>query len=524
MMRYVVLSTLDNRRRADELAALLEGGSASGSDPAVVALADLTRAFSRIAAPEPDAAFRSGLRARLVDEAATRIPTSGPAISASRAAPVRLRVHPHSSTVRRQLAASGVALTLVVGTGVLVSNTALPGDDLYPIKRSVENVQLSIARSDHDRGVHLLDQADTRTREVQQLLTSDAAQDPGSVKRTSRAMTEALHNLREGRALLLKAYAGGDVSAIRTLDTFLATQRALLDSLVSVVPASLRPQLEQLRQEVDTAVQAARDARDQCTEPCRPDTASRPAAKDLEPVPGPADDVAPVASVVSSDNDSLKAERDLPPVASGAVSGPVTSIPSSATASDAGRPNFMAPQPPSSGSGSVPSASGTVPAAPVVPSASTTVAPAGGLLTDGLPGADGDSDSPTASSDVSPSPSPAPVTETPVVTAPSTSPADATSPEAPAPSATATDAGSPAVAPAPVTTTTPAPVVVTVPPLVTGPSDLIDPPGRPDPLPSSDITSNVPYVPAGAAHGVETSAVAHAAHGPGADTGTSDSS
>lgn len=501
-------------RRAAELAALLEGGSRTGADPAAVALADLTTSFSRVVAPAPDVAFRSVLRDRLVDQAAAQllassgVPAPRPAAPAARAArAARSGVRHRGSAVRRQLAASGVALTLVVGTGVVVSNSALPGDDLYSLKRSVELVQLSIARGDHDRGVSLLDQANTRTREVQQLLNSEDAQDPGSVKRTGHALTEALHNLREGRALLLKAYAGGDTGAITPLERFLVTQRTLLDSLLPVVPSSLRPQLEALQDEIDAVAIEVREARDDCSTPCQP--APEPVT-DAGPPAGVLSDsgsAAPVASVVVSDPDPAKADREVPPFAAGAATAAGAGTPSNASSSDAGRPNFSAPPPP--GAGSVPASGGSAPAATVVPG--SVIGTGVDAAADALPGPGA---APAAAASIAPDLPALP--DVPVVVAvPTTSEiAPSASPAAPTPTAAATEETAP-VHPLPEPTVPALPELPQPPvsqPVIGSSPGGADPSQLPDTAPGNSNgnanNGNDESLPAAAAHGTETAAQA----------------
>ena len=78
---------------------------------------------------------------------------------------------------------------LVVGStaGVAAaSQSALPGETLYPVKRGIEQHQVTVARSDHGKGSEYLDQASTRLDEISDLAVAhaDDPSTPGLVRDT----------------------------------------------------------------------------------------------------------------------------------------------------------------------------------------------------------------------------------------------------------------------------------------------------------------------------------------------------
>jgi hypothetical protein len=233
-MRPAALTTPAERRRADDLAALLDGRRAG---PVPRELHDVVARLGSLPAPRaaPDAAFRDRLRDRLVAECSQRSPAA-PANRPKQASDDR----PHRL---RSLVAATTAATLVLGAGAaFASSRALPGDPLYGLKREIEDVRLHLAGSDEARGRVLLDQATERLDEVEALAAESDAHDSTTLGRTAGALAAMEQDSRAGAADLIAAYReNGDAGPLTTLDTFAREQRQRLIQLVPTLDPSLRP-------------------------------------------------------------------------------------------------------------------------------------------------------------------------------------------------------------------------------------------------------------------------------------------
>jgi hypothetical protein len=232
-MRPAALMTPAERRRADDLAALVDGR------PAVTVpkeLRDVVALLGALPAPRtaPDVAFRDRLRDQLVAECGQRAP----------AAPAnRPKQTSHDRPHRlRSFVAATTAATLVLGAGAaFASSRALPGDPLYGLKREIEDVRLHLAGSDEARGRLLLDQATERLDEVEALAAAPDAHDPTTLGRTADTLAAMEQDSRVGAADLIAAYReNGHAGALTTLGTFAREQRQRLVLLVPTLDPSLR--------------------------------------------------------------------------------------------------------------------------------------------------------------------------------------------------------------------------------------------------------------------------------------------
>jgi hypothetical protein len=220
------------RRRAREFADLLEDSRpATGHElESLVALA----ASLRPAQFTPRAEFRASLRESLVAQAAAR------PVPAARVPAVR----PQRRHRLRTAAASVVVVGLVGGVGAAAASThALPGDPLYGLKRSIESAQLHFAHSDLSRGRALLDQANHRLSEAEDLAASDDASSPATKARIATAIADLTAATQAGTKAFDASYADtGDLQTLVELNRFVVDQQARLADL----SAQLSPQLRQL--------------------------------------------------------------------------------------------------------------------------------------------------------------------------------------------------------------------------------------------------------------------------------------
>ncbi|MGH8970609.1 MAG: DUF5667 domain-containing protein [Actinomycetes bacterium] len=230
------------RRRVGEFAARLEDErSTVGADlEPLVALAATLRPARLAPAPQ----FRAELRARLLREAAARPPG---AVPRQRTSPAR-----HTHRLARA-AAAATAVTVIGGAGLAAASThSLPGDGLYPLKRSVESLELSLTRSDLDRGRELLEQADTRLTEAERMAASEQAREQATLARIDTALAEMRTAVDGGSLALTDAYGDtGDPEALLLLERFVSDQRERLADLMSMLDPRLRDEARALTERLD---------------------------------------------------------------------------------------------------------------------------------------------------------------------------------------------------------------------------------------------------------------------------------
>lgn len=201
----------------------------TSSDREIAELVRLAESLCEAAVAAPSAQFRSDLRTRLMTEAATTlVPMPG---SARPAAPSQAS-HP----VRRRLAAFATVAIAATGAVGLVSTSAsaLPGDLLYPVKRSVESVELTLQRSDSGRGTVQLEQASERLDEARQLSDQDA-----SATLVSEALDSFVTAAADGSTKLFDDFTdNGDEQSVRAVAEFVEASSTGLAKLSDQLPRS----------------------------------------------------------------------------------------------------------------------------------------------------------------------------------------------------------------------------------------------------------------------------------------------
>jgi hypothetical protein len=143
---------------------------------------------------------------------------------------------------------AGVAAGAIILSGVSAASTgALPGDTLYPVKRSTEQAQLALAGSDDSRGKLYLEFSRSRLAEAEQV-------DPDRVR---PVLADMNNETRLGVSLVLQsAVASRDVGGLAAVTTFVQQQRTALAGLHSRLPQA----------SADQTVQPALELLDQITE------------------------------------------------------------------------------------------------------------------------------------------------------------------------------------------------------------------------------------------------------------------
>ena len=255
-----MIATPARRREAEDLQALLDGQRA-GSPATAADLADLVT-LARSLTPRshrPEPGFRADLRARLVAEAAAREPATdrpvpgapvspvSPVLSAPPVRPVP-RQRATARTRYRQAVAAVTLTAVVAGAGAAAASTrALPGDPLYGLKRSIEQVELTLARGDVGHGRELLEQADARLGEAEALAAGSDSSSPQTRARISQALADMSVAVSAGAGDLVGAYRDtGDEEPMLVLDRAVAEQQERLDDLMQLLDPAQRAQVQDL--------------------------------------------------------------------------------------------------------------------------------------------------------------------------------------------------------------------------------------------------------------------------------------
>jgi hypothetical protein len=230
-------SLLPARRRAEEFAALIDGGARShvAPSPEVVDLAGLVRLLRDRAEREPATPredFARDLRARLLAEAETALSPENARLEL----PSRQR-----GTRERRLVAAATAAVLLGGSTTMAAAAqgALPGETLYPIKRGIEHAEAGLSLSPAGKGKDLLHQAEGRLVEVDRLLTG--GQDLARAEETLAAFG---HQATEGADLLFSSYEETrDPASIEDVRAFTADGMRSLEQLSRSAPAAAQDDL-----------------------------------------------------------------------------------------------------------------------------------------------------------------------------------------------------------------------------------------------------------------------------------------
>ena len=226
-------------RRADidTLEALLEGRTAPEDAPRAIqrlgSLATSVRDHTELETPTDE--FRTRLRAELLEVAA-----AGRTTTMQR---LRDRVDDATARVRHSLRAAGaaaVASTMIGTAGVAAAaQSALPGDVLYSVKDFTEDVRLTFASGDVERGRLHLAFARERLEEL------EAGRGRLSDDQLSGTLDRLDHEAASGADQLLQAAAAEDGDRLLTeLDDFTAEMRLRLLDLSPALPLSVRPAAE----------------------------------------------------------------------------------------------------------------------------------------------------------------------------------------------------------------------------------------------------------------------------------------
>ena len=141
--------------------------------------------------------------------------------------------------------ASTAALVLLGGGigSAAAAQQAMPGDTLYGMKRSIENVATNVGVGDDSRGRRDLEHAMTRLSEVREL-----ASNGGSVGTINATLDDFSAQARKGVSRLVASYQqDNDESSITAITAFITSARqALVELAPKLPPESLKSGVEAL--------------------------------------------------------------------------------------------------------------------------------------------------------------------------------------------------------------------------------------------------------------------------------------
>lgn len=138
----------------------------------------------------------------------------------------------------RPAAALGIALLLLVvgaSSAVVASASALPGEPLYPVKTSWEQVQIALTFNEMAKGQAQADLAQTRTEEIAQLTDQGRVVPSDAVARMSAQTETAMASMAQGQ----------DPTALsQQLADITERQQQVLERVAKAAPENARPALE----------------------------------------------------------------------------------------------------------------------------------------------------------------------------------------------------------------------------------------------------------------------------------------
>jgi hypothetical protein len=247
------------RARAESFAHAVDHGPRHSSrlsdDPELTTAVELVERLRTVGAVAPRPEFTAELRHRLLEQAAARAATTPTLVRSSPDSPedpppredddasVTDIRHRHGRSLR--LVASTAALVLLGGGigSAAAAQQAMPGETLYGMKRSIENVSTEVSVGDNSRGRRDLEHAMTRLAEVSTLV-----EDGGSVATINGTLDTFSAQARRGVSRLVASYQQDfDITSITAVTTFITSARRAIGVLApKLPPESLKAAVEAL--------------------------------------------------------------------------------------------------------------------------------------------------------------------------------------------------------------------------------------------------------------------------------------
>lgn len=327
------------RARAETFAHAVDHGprhsSRHSDDPELVEAVELAGRLRTVGAVAPRPEFSAELRHRLLEQAAARAATTPTMVRSLPDSPddppggedVDASVtdirHRHGRRIR--LVACTAALVLLGGGigSAAAAQQAMPGDTLYGMKRSIENVSTNVGIGDDSRGRRDLEHAMTRLSEVDKLAGSG-----GDVTTINGTLDVFSVQARKGVSRLVASYQqDGDESSITAITAFITNARQALGELApKLPPESLKSAvealatIEQLAQHTTVACpkcDAPKPAKGGGSQPNRPGVSAEPSngptKPSTAPPPGASVSGQPTTAPAKVPNTTIVQESNTPP-------------------------------------------------------------------------------------------------------------------------------------------------------------------------------------------------------------------
>jgi hypothetical protein len=248
------------RARAETFAHAVDHGPRHSSrlsdDPELTTAVELVGRLRTAGAVAPRPEFTAELRHRLLEQAAARAAKTPTVVRSSPdsweepppredddASVTVIQHHRHGRRIR--LVASTAALVLLGGGigSAAAAQQAMPGDSLYGVKRSIENVSTQVSVGDNSRGRRDLEHAMTRLAEVSALVRNG-----DNVATVNSTLNTFSAQARRGVSRLVASYQqDSDITSITAAATFITSARQAIGELApKLPPASLKAAVEAL--------------------------------------------------------------------------------------------------------------------------------------------------------------------------------------------------------------------------------------------------------------------------------------
>jgi len=151
------------------------------------------------------------------------------------------------STMKLKMAAIFITVVftiLALGTGTIyAAQNDLPGDVLYPVKRSFERARLIVAFNDIDKAKLYLIYADTRMEEMEALAEAERSEElDTAVNGYDDAMDMAIERIGKVKAGGLEIASVAELVAVATLKHI-----SILDEVYDIILVEARPAIETAR-------------------------------------------------------------------------------------------------------------------------------------------------------------------------------------------------------------------------------------------------------------------------------------
>lgn len=202
---------------------------------------------------DPSPLFLASLRTQLMTEAETALVPGARTARTTTLTPIQ-QTHP----IRRRVAGLTAALMASAGVIGLVSSSAsaVPGEMLYPVKRTVESVQLSLHRDDASRGTYQLAQASERLAEASKLTSGESS---GSGQLVVDTLEDFTSQAEAGSTSLFADYSiSGSEQSIRTINDFAVASTVELSTISTQMPPEASGSFAAAREAVsDLATQSS---------------------------------------------------------------------------------------------------------------------------------------------------------------------------------------------------------------------------------------------------------------------------